>query len=152
MANITHAISCAADLDTAMQAVTTLDGLNNWWTSDTTGDPAEGGVLAFRFGDFGGPDMSVEKVTESAVIWKCVAGPDEWLDTTIEFEFRKTDGGLTQLHFTHRGWADETPFHYHCSMKWASFLLSLKEYLDLGEGRPFPDDIQIEAPTVKRTA
>jgi hypothetical protein len=91
-------------------------------------------------------------VAESEVIWKCVAGPEEWLGTTIEFRFQKNEDGNTGLYFTHRGWAEETPFHYHCSMKWASFLLSLKEYLELGRGRPFPNDIQIDGPTVKGTA
>ncbi len=151
MPNITHTISTSVDLNKAMSAITSLNGLNNWWTTETTGDPSEGGVLAFRFGG-GGPDMSVEKVTENEVIWKCVSGPEEWLGTTIEFRFQREENGNTALYFTHRGWAEETPFHYHCSMKWASFLLSLKEYLDLGQGRPFPNDIQIEGPTLKQVA
>ncbi|HER27333.1 MAG TPA: SRPBCC domain-containing protein [Rhodospirillales bacterium] len=152
MANITHAINISVKIKKAMLAITSLPGLNSWWTTETTGDPAQGGVLAFRFGDHGGPDMSVDKVTESAVIWSCIAGPEEWLGTTIEFSFQVDDRGNTELRFTHRGWAEETPFHYHCSMKWASFLLSLKEYFDLGQGRPFPDDIQINGPTAKKTA
>jgi len=31
-------------------------------------------------------------------------------------------------------------------------MLSLKTYFDLGQGRPFPDDIQIDGPTVKQAA
>lgn len=151
MANITHAISTSAEIKEALSAITSLEGLNNWWTTETTGDPLQGGVIAFRFGGHGGPDMSVEKVTESEVIWECVSGPEEWLSTTIEFSFQKNENGDTALYFTHRGWNWETPFHYHCSMKWATFLLSLKEYLDLGQGRPFPNDIQIDAPTLKGT-
>ena len=151
MPNITHTISTSVEISEALLEITSLVGLNSWWTTKTTGDPLQGGVIAFRFGG-GGPDMSVEKVTDSEVIWTCVAGPEEWLRTIIEFRFQKDEGGNTALNFTHRGWAEETPFHYHCFMKWASFLLSLKEYLELGEGRPFPDDIQIDGPTVKRAA
>ena len=152
MANITHAITTPVKINEAMLAITSLAGLNSWWTTETTGDPAQGGTLAFRFGDHGGPDMSVEEVTESQVIWKCVTGPEEWLGTTIEFSFQVNESGDSVLFFTHRGWAEETPFHYHCSMKWASFLLSLKEYFDLGQGRPFPNDIQIDGPMVKQAA
>ncbi len=151
MSNITLAISTSAAMEQAMSALTTLDGLNKWWTTDTTGNPHEGGVISFRF-DGGGPDMAVEKVRENEVIWKCLSGPEEWIGTTIEFRFQKADDGPTALFFAHRGWADETPFHYHCSMKWASFLLSLKQYLELGEGRPFPNDIQIVDPMVERAA
>jgi len=152
MANITHAITSTVGTDAMRASLTTLTGLNKWWTSQTTGDPSQGGILAFRFGDHGGPDMAVEKVTEEQVIWRCVSGPQEWIDTTIEFHFNGNDSGGTQLMFTHRGWASETPFHYHCSMKWASFLLSLKEYLELGAGRPFPDDIQIDGPVTGKVA
>ena len=81
-----------------------------------------------------------------------MSGPEEWLGTFFEFRFATEDGGLTALYFTHGDWQEETPFHFHCSMKWARFLLSLKEYVELGKGRPFPDDIQIEAATTRRAA
>jgi hypothetical protein len=29
-------------------------------------------------------------------------------------------------------------------MKWATFMLSLRDYLETGKGRPFPNDIQID--------
>ena len=32
----------------------------------------------------------------------------------------------------------------HCCTKWAVFLLSLKEAIEKGEGRPYPDDIHID--------
>ena len=150
MANITHAIGSTVTKKNAMAAITTLEGLSNWWTNDTTGDPNQGGTLKFRFGKHGGPDMAVEQVTENAVIWRCISGPQEWINTTIEFVFADNENGGCLLMFTHRGWDTETPFHYHCSMKWASFLLSMKEYLELGTGRAFPDDIQIEGPVKKR--
>jgi len=151
MPNITHTISTPADIGTVMEAITSLDGLQKWWTTDTQGDPKTGGLIEFRFNG-SGPDMSVEKVTPAEVIWKCVSGPDDWLDTTIEFHAQQNEPGKTDIYFTHRGWAVENPFHYHCSMKWAVFMLSLKEYLDLGKGRPFPNDIQIIDPTFEKTA
>lgn len=143
MPNICHTISTSAGKAAAMAAITTLDGLNGWWTSGTRGDPAEGGELQFHFG---GPslEMSVISVDESEVIWSCIGGPEEWLGTKLTFRLQTAEEGGTAIYFTHAGWAEETPFHYHCSMKWAVFMLSLKGHLDRGEGRPFPDDIKIE--------
>jgi uncharacterized protein YndB with AHSA1/START domain len=37
-------------------ALTTIDGLAAWWTTDTTGDPSLGGKIEFRFPP-GGFDM-----------------------------------------------------------------------------------------------
>jgi hypothetical protein len=32
----------------------------------------------------------------------------------------------------------------HCSMKWATFLLSLRELLETGAGKPSPNDLKID--------
>jgi uncharacterized protein YndB with AHSA1/START domain len=151
MANITHKIATPAAVSTVRDALTTVAGLSGWWTSDTSGDPGAGGTLRFRFGGQG-PDMRVEQNDDHRVLWRVVAGPQEWLETTVEFRLEDQDDGKTALYFAHAGWAGETPFHYHCSMKWASFLLSLKQYVELGQGRPFPDDIQIEEAAVAAAA
>jgi hypothetical protein len=34
-------------------------------------------------------------------------------------------------------------FYAHCSMKWATFMLSLKDLLEKGKGRPSPNDLHI---------
>jgi len=145
MANITHKITISSGIKTAVNALITIDGLKAWWTTDTSGTPRQDGLIKFRFNDHG-PDMIVETSTGTKIIWRCIAGPEDWLNTTIEYQLKPEGTEQTEIYFTHRGWAEENPFHYHCSMKWAVFLLSLKEYLELGVGRPFPDDIQIEGP------
>ncbi len=151
MANITHKIAVSVNPQTIIAALTTLDGLNSWWTMDTSGDPKQGGTIEFRFNGQG-PDMAVEVSTPMEIIWRCISGPEDWLNTTIEFRLKSEEDGKTAIYFTHRNWAEESSFHYHCSMKWASFLLSLKEYLELGVGRPFPDDIQIEDPVIRKAS
>jgi hypothetical protein len=47
------------------------------------------------------------------------------------------------VQFTHSGWDDNMGMFPHCSMKWAVFMLSLKDLLEKGKGHPFPDDLQI---------
>lgn len=126
------------------QALTTLEGLSSWWTNDTQGNPAAGGELVFTFGNNGGFVMRVLKNTAAQVHWQCIQGPDEWLGTLIEFELQQHSTHC-QLMFRHAGWAAEVPFFYHCSTKWATFLLSLRDYVEQGQGRPFPDDLKIEA-------
>jgi hypothetical protein len=52
---------------------------------------------------------------------------------------------LTTLDGLAAGWNSENAFFHHCSTKWATFLLSLRDYVENGVGRPFPNDIKIEA-------
>lgn len=144
MANICLTFGTETRQDTLAHAVRSLQGLAAWWTGETTGDTTVGSTIAFRFGEAGGFDMQVQESTNESVAWECVGGPDEWLGTGVEFKIVDADTHR-QLMFRHTGWAAETPFFHHCSMKWATFLLSLRDYVETGRGRPFPNDLKIEA-------
>lgn len=133
----------SASLDDVYDAITTVEGLSNWWTTDTTGSPEVDGVLAFRFGPPGGFDMKVVELQPAKhVLWEVVDGPEEWVGTTISWDLKQEDD-FTIILFKHEGWRDPVEFMYHCSTKWASFLLSLKQLLETGTGSPTPHDQRI---------
>ena len=46
------------------------------------------------------------------------------------------------VRFSHRRWMKESDFMRSCSLKWATFLLSLKSFVERGTGAPSPDDIE----------
>ena len=124
------------------RALATIDGLAGWWASDTTGNPEVDGVIAFRFGP-GGFDMKVlELVPGKSVRWEVVDGPEEWIGTEVSFDLRQEEE-WTQIYFQHRGWREPVDFMYHCSTKWATFLLSLKQLVETGTGAPDPHDVKI---------
>lgn len=144
MVDIVHrvAIENAASAD-VYRALATVDGLAGWWTRNTSGTAATGGTLQFRFGA-GGFDMRVlEARPDDRVVWEVVAGPEEWIGTTIEWQLRQ-DGDYVVVLFRHLGWRDAVEFMHHCSTKWAVFLLSLKQLVETGKGAPDPDDVKID--------
>jgi len=140
MSNIVLKIGVKASKEKAMSALNTLQGLAGWWTWDVSGDPQEGGILAIRFHGQG-PDMKVLSATDHSIHWQCIGGHEEWLDTEIKFTVKEE--GETTISFQHINWKQESDFFARCSMKWATFMLSLKQYIEQGSGHPFPDDIQI---------
>jgi hypothetical protein len=126
------------------RALTTLEGLRGWWTGDTQGESKIGAVLQFRFGA-GGFDMKVlELHPATRVLWQVVAGPEEWIGTTISFDLKQQDDWTIVL-FKHRGWKQPIEFMHHCSTKWGVFLLSLKSLLETGKGAPHPNDIKLDS-------
>jgi uncharacterized protein YndB with AHSA1/START domain len=143
MADILHRIGVASSTpDDVYAALTTLEGLSGWWARDTTGQTDVGGVIAFRFVP-GGFDMKVvDLVPGKRVLWQVVEGPAEWVGTHVSFDLRQ-EGDFTIVLFEHRGWAEPVEFMYHCSTKWAVYLLSLKQLVETGKGTPDPDDVQI---------
>ncbi|QIG41444.1 SRPBCC domain-containing protein [Nocardioides anomalus] len=142
MTTIRHRVGAVAPLADVHAALTTIPGLSAWWTTDTAGDPAPGGTIAFRFGDVGGFDMEVLEIAPDTVRWRVSDGPEEWIDTQVGFALSRS-GDHTIVLFTHEDWREVNEFHSHCSTKWAAFLLSLKEYVETGTGRPHPDDVSI---------
>jgi uncharacterized protein YndB with AHSA1/START domain len=144
MADILHRIGVRTTApDKVYDALTTVDGLAGWWTEDTSGDAAVGGVVEFRFPPVGGFAMEVlDAQPAEHVSWRVADGPEEWLGTTIDWELRQ-DGDYTIVLFKHEGWQDQGEFMHHCSTKWGSYLMSLKSLVETDRGAPAPRDVQI---------
>ena len=124
------------------KALTTIEGLCGWWTSDTRGESKVGGVLQFRF-RAGGFDMKVlELHPHRHVYWEVIDGPREWIGTRVSFDL-KQEGDWTIVLFKHQGWKEPVEFMHHCSTKWATFLLSLRDLVEKSEGHPLPRDLKI---------
>lgn len=144
MPDILHRVGIQAPPDKVFAALSTLEGLSHWWITGTTGDPRVGGTIHFR-PDGGGFDMKIlESKPSELVKWKCTGGPDEWIGTELGFQLQKKEGQTFVL-FRHANWREPVEFMHHCSTKWATFLLSLKDWVERGEGRPFPYDVKIHA-------
>lgn len=147
MTEIVHRVGIKAAPEQVFKALSTIDGLAAWWTQDTTGAAGIGKTIVFAFHDLsgkykGGFDMKVLKQEANKIQWECTKGPAEWIGTEITFDLKQEDG-FTIILFGHRKWREYVEFTAHCSTKWATFLLSLKELLETGKGQPAPRDFQI---------
>jgi uncharacterized protein YndB with AHSA1/START domain len=143
MVDILHRIGTTTTPDQVYDALTTIDGLAGWWTADTTGDAAPGGTIKFRFGPPGGFDMKVlDERPNERVEWEVTDGPEEWIGTHVSFDLEHDDG-YTIVLFKHEGWREPVEFMYHCSTRWATFLISLKQFVETGAGAPYPRQVGI---------
>ncbi len=147
MADILHRVGFRAPIEKLYQALTDRDHLAGWWTRRTQGESTVGGVLTFRFTtdgeEIGGFDMKVRELQlNRRVLWEVVDGPAEWIGTMISFDLTM-DGDWAILLFKHTGWKEPVEFMHHCSTKWATFLLSLRDLVETGVGRPDPNDLKV---------
>ncbi len=138
MPDILHRVGINASPKKVFEALSTIEGLGHWWTTETTGDTRKGGII-----DFGFCRMKVLVSKPNKLVkWKCFWGPKEWLNTEVTFELVAKQGQTFVL-FTHAKWKKPVEFMRHCSTKWATFLFSLVFWLERGEGRPAPYDFKI---------
>ncbi|WP_280242709.1 SRPBCC family protein [Nocardia abscessus] len=144
MVDILHRVGIESPVSEIYAALTTTEGLAGWWTTDTRGKGGEvGGVLEFRFGA-GGFDMQVRELEPGKrVLWEVIDGPDDWVGTQLDWNLGQADD-YTIVLFKHQGWKEPVESMYHCSTKWAVFLLSLKSLIETGKGAPEPYDVKID--------
>lgn len=149
MVDIIHRTGIKAPLSRVYGALSTIEGLAGWWTKETSGSSKIGGTIEFRFrspeGDvIGSMGMEVLKLAQNnPVLWRCTSGPTEWVGTDITFDLAQ-EGDYTVVLFGHRNWREAVEFMAHCSTKWATFLMSLKELAETGKGKPAPNDVKID--------
>lgn len=149
MADILHLLQVHAPREAVYQAIATAGGVRNWFSRDADFESTVGASGEIRFA--GGKRVTRIRIAEleptERVAWQVISAPmPTWPDTTIEFTMR-TDGDGTMLHFAHRGFQQTDDFFAMSATAWASFLLSLKQYLETGEGTPHPDDALSRAPS-----
>jgi uncharacterized protein YndB with AHSA1/START domain len=149
MVDIIHRIGIKAPISKVYAALATVAGVAGWWTQETSGESKPGGALTFSFRNPQGEQigkmvMSVVALSpEQRVHWRVTDGPSEWLGTDLTFELSQ-HGEQTILLFGHKNWREPVEFMAHCSMKWATFLLSLRDLVETGRGKPAPDDLKID--------
>ena len=148
MIDIIHRIGIKAPVADVYEAIASVDGVAGWWTRETTGESGVGRTFTVCFSDHGVEkgrmDLTVLDLSPPhEVRWRVKAGPPEWIGTDVTFNLSQQDE-YTVLVFGHRNWREAVEFTAHCSMKWATFLLSLRDLVENGEGRPSPDDLKID--------
>jgi len=142
---VNHQVGIKASPQAIYNALTDVGALARWWTTDTRGSGKKvGDTIEFWFVDFFQKFDVKELEPARRVVWKSPRGQgsDEWEDTEVSFDL-STDDKQTLIQFRHTGWRASTDFQGHCSMRWAVFLLSFKDVMERGKGRPYPYDLEV---------
>jgi uncharacterized protein YndB with AHSA1/START domain len=113
MPNILHRLSIDAPPEDVHQLAATREGIQQWWTGQpVVGDDNIGGQLSVYFRDPAEPAATFEVVERrpEQIVWRCVEGPHDWIDTRITFALKPRADGATTLLFSHAGWQQENEF------------------------------------------
>lgn len=149
MVDIIHRVGIKAPVSKVYEALATVDGVAGWWTKEVSGVSKLGRSIEVFFSTPAGErigEMKMEVVAlepDKKVHWRFTSGPEEWIGTDAIFELSQ-EGDYTIVMFGHKNWRQAVEFMAHCSMKWGTFLMSLKALVETGQGKPSPDDVKID--------
>ena len=80
---------------------------------------------------------------DELVRWSATERSDsDWVNTEIEWKIFR-EGDKTILHLRHSKWREDAIAFPQTSMHWVLFMLSLKEFVETGKGRPHPYDMPV---------
>lgn len=137
MKSIKHLLLIRSSPEKIYKALTTKEGVANWWTTQTEIGSKVGEINVFDFGKTYHNKMKiVDLKLNRKVEWECLEGDKEWLGTKVSFEIEKKDEDII-LRFIHSNWKEETDFFASCNYHWGYYMRSLKLYCENGSGTPF---------------
>ena len=137
MEHIRHYLVIKAPIEKVYHAITSREGLSNWWTEETIAKPEVGFLNEFKFGGEYHNKMRVkELIQDKSVSWLCEDGDKEWINTIISFNLQSKEG-KTILHFAQKNWREATDFYASCNFHWGRYMESLQMLCETGKGKAF---------------
>jgi uncharacterized protein YndB with AHSA1/START domain len=146
MNNYQSELSLSASMSAVYEALTTPNGIRNWWTTSCEVGTSVGEMITIRFGQTYKVMRIEDLIPETEVCWRVIdahlsvpglARTSEWIGTTIIFHLSSTTTSTTLLHMKHLGLTPQVECYDICSQGWTQFLGSLKSYLETGSGTPY---------------
>jgi uncharacterized protein YndB with AHSA1/START domain len=124
--SVKHLFHINAPKEKVFEAVLSINGLSNWWTTNTKGSETVGGIIEFRFGE-SGPDMKITEIVQNEKIcWECVGGIAGWIGNKLCFLLDENEG-KTRVRFSQDGFSLQDDKFAISSFSWARYLESLGE-------------------------
>lgn len=127
MPDILHQIGISTKLKTAMNAVTTLEGISQWWAT-CDGQYKVRDKFTIQL-DKQTLEMKVISKDKNRVEWRCTDGSSQWKKTRLIFKFKKNEDDII-LNFSHRDWKESSQGFRRQNTQWAILLLKLKKHLE----------------------
>lgn len=135
---IKHSTFINASPQSVYDAVTTSDGLNAWFTTSSEVVASEGGMIIFRWKDYGmdkvtiedgGPVLAADPPRRFVFQWHPISANKP---TTVEMTFSEFGPG-TRVDLVESGYGeapDDLKACLNCAVGWGEALTLLKYYLE----------------------
>ncbi len=139
-----HFIGARTTREEMFRAISTPEGLKEWWATSANGNVEEGGTLHLVFEQLTTLKFRYDVISPNEkLILTCFDSFKSWDKTQLVFEIEEKDNQifLTQ---THQNIPDnDIESLSYFSTKWTVYLLSLKQYLETGKGTPYPQEFKL---------
>ncbi|WP_222981587.1 SRPBCC family protein [Flagellimonas meishanensis] len=139
-----HFIGTTATKEAMFEAMATTEGLTKWWATKAKGNVLAGQVVELEFDGLTTLKFKCDEVVKNKkLVLVCFQSFKAWNGTKLIFNIEKKDQQVF-LTLIHQDIAEDDMESYtYFSTKWTVYLLSLKQYLEIGVGTPYPKELKL---------
>jgi hypothetical protein len=143
MAEVRHRVGIRGSVADIYIALVEPSQLGGWWASYASGTPEVGKTLDLTFGELVTLSFVIRDLQRNLLVHlECSSGPFPWQGSQLHFALEDADDQVfVTLTHSNNGAGDESFVYF--STKWPLYLLSLRDFIETGSGRPYPNDIKI---------
>ena len=143
MPDIFHDFSIAGKRGAVFAAISTPDGLNEWWTKTSSGEPRTGAVYHLGFGPgFNWRARVTECLVNETFELQIIEADEDWTDTRVRFELLPASPA-TLVRFRHVGWSTNNDLYRVSCYCWAAYLRILRRFVEHGEHVPYERRLEV---------
>ncbi len=143
MASVRHRVGIRGSPGEIFGSLVEPSGLTGWWATSASGSSVAGSALELTFGELVTLSFEIRDLkADSQVRLACSSELFPWRGSRLEFFLEEAEDQVFVTLTHSNDDADDESFLYF-NTKWPIYLLSLRDFIETGTGRPYPDDIKI---------
>jgi len=144
MPDIIHEFTVNALPEKVFPMFTTPEGLDRWWTKESSGKPDLGAEYRLYFGPEYDWRAKVTRLSHAREFeLEMTSAHEDWLGTRVGCLLHPEQNGRTRVKFYHQGWL-EPHEHWRVSCYcWAMYLRILRRNVEFGEFVPYEKRLDV---------
>ena len=125
--------------EAVFEALSSIDHLKQWYTTDIEGKTSLDDAMTFKFGTMGYTVQITQLVAGKVVEWTVKEADMPILNHVFKFELEALEG-KTKIRFAHEGFEAQDDMHANLTFSWGKYLESLRQHCQKGAGEAFGSD------------
>ena len=131
-----HLFHINASVDKVFKALTNVNEMKIWYTTEISGESSIDQLINFKFGTI----EFIVKVTalevNKKIVWECVDTTMPFVGHSYTFELDESDG-KTRILLTELGFEQQDDMYANMNFSWGKYLESLRQYCQKGLSEAF---------------
>ena len=133
---IQHLLHINAPIDKVFTALSSIEELKLWYTTEVQGSSKLNEIIEFKFGGVDFHTKVIELVTNEKIVMECVATSLPLVGQKVTYELDQNDE-KTRVRFSQDGFDELDDFYANMNFSASKYLESLRQYCQNGTSEAF---------------